>query len=120
MTGTPDLNHLVEDVASRARDAAYVAVGLGVLGIQRAQVHRQELARRATEMDQRLSGLRSGLGAGGQQLSEWLDSTVQFLESSLEPLEQQLPAQARELADKAWSQLAALGAQLRQTVAPGS
>ena len=119
MPGSSDLSDLVHTVASRARDAAYVAVGLGVLGLQRAQVQRQELARRSAEMDQRLADLRAGLGAGGQQLGEWLDTTVQFLESSLEPLEQQLPPQARELAEKARTQLSALGTQLRQVVAPG-
>ena len=119
MPGSSDLSDLVQTVASRARDAAYVAVGLGVLGLQRAQVQRQELARRSTEMDQRLADLRAGLGAGGQQLGEWLDTTVQFLESSFEPLEQQLPPQARELAEKARTQLSALGTQLRQVVAPG-
>lgn len=114
-----DLNDIVDEVTARARDAAYMAVGLGVLGLQRAQVRRQELARRTAGMDQHLSGLRAGIDAGSQQLGEWLDGTVQFLESSLEPLEEQLPPQARELAGKARAQLSALGSQLRQLVAPG-
>lgn len=120
MQGTNDLNDIVDEIAARARDAAYVAVGLGVLGLQRAQVQRQELARRTAGMDQHLSGLRAGIGAGGQQLGEWFDGTVQFLESSLEPLEQQIPPQARELAGKARAQLSLLGSQLRQLVAPGA
>lgn len=41
-----------------ARDAAYVAVGFGVLGLQRAQVRRRELRKR-------LEGLASQLAAGG-------------------------------------------------------
>ena len=41
-----DLTGLATEVANRARDAAYVAVGLGVLGLQRAQVQRQEWAKR--------------------------------------------------------------------------
>lgn len=119
MPAPTDLSELVDEVAARARDAAYVVVGLGVLGLQRAQVQRQELARRAAGMDEHLSGLRAGIEAGSQQLGEWLDSTVQFLESSFEPLEQQLPPQARELAGKARAQLCALGSQLRQVVAAG-
>lgn len=120
MPGTNDLSELVEEVAHRARDAAYVAVGLGVLGVQRAQVQRREMARRTAAVDQHLAGLRSGLEAGGQQLGEWLDSTLQFLESSLEPLEQQLPPRVQELAGKARGQLSALGSQLRHVVAPGA
>jgi hypothetical protein len=120
MPGSTDLSGIVDELASKARDAAYVVVGLGVLGVQRAQVQRQELARRAAGMDQHLTGIRSGIEAGGTQLGEWLDSTVQFLETSLEPLEQQLPPQARELAGKARAQLCALGSQLRQVVAPGA
>jgi recombinational DNA repair ATPase RecF len=119
MPGTSDVTDFVDQVAAKARDAAYVAVGLGVLGLQRAQVQRQEMARRAAGMDQHLSGIRAGLEAGGRQVGEWLDSTIQFLESSLEPIEQQLPPQARELAGKARSQLCTLGTQLRQVVAPG-
>ena len=41
-----------------ARDAAYVAVGFGVLGFQRAQVRRRELRKR-------LEALASQLAAGG-------------------------------------------------------
>lgn len=119
MPGPSNLTDLIDEVASKARDAAYVAVGLGVLGLQRAQVQRHELARRAAGMDQHFTAVRAGLEAPVHQLGEWLDSTVQFLESSFEPLEQQLPPQARELAGKARAQLGALGAQLRQVVAAG-
>lgn len=121
MAGSSDASDLVNEVASRARDAAYVAVGLGVLGLQRAQVQRQELARRAAAMERRLrqlAALRAGLETGSQQLGEWLDATVQFWESSIGPLEEQLPPQARELVGMACSQLGALGTQLRQAVAP--
>jgi hypothetical protein len=119
MPGSSDLSDLVGEVASKARDAAYVAVGLGVLGLQQAQVQRQQLAKRTAGIEQPLSGLRASLEAGGQQLGEWLEGTVPFLESSFEPLEQQLPPQARELAGKARAQLCTLGTQLRQVVAPG-
>ncbi len=36
------------------RDVAYVAIGLGVLAFQRAQVRRRELAKRAEEIERRL------------------------------------------------------------------
>lgn len=36
------------------RDAAYVAVGFAVIGVQRAQVRRRELARQLPELEERL------------------------------------------------------------------
>jgi hypothetical protein len=35
----------IDDVASAAKDAAYVSVGLGVIAIQRLQVRRHELSK---------------------------------------------------------------------------
>jgi|GEM_PF-3927226 len=45
MPGAEERNDLVTEVARRARDAAYVAVGLGVIGLGRAQAARADLAR---------------------------------------------------------------------------
>ncbi len=42
----PELHEITDDVATWARDVAYVAVGLGVLGFQRAQVERRQLQQR--------------------------------------------------------------------------
>lgn len=44
----------VDDVPKSLREAAYVAVGLGVLGFQRAQVARRELVRQLPELEERL------------------------------------------------------------------
>src|ERR1700722_13526583 len=38
-----EIKGVTEDIVGTARDAAYVAVGLGVLAVQRAQVRRNEL-----------------------------------------------------------------------------
>jgi hypothetical protein len=53
-----DVNQVIAEAESAVRDGAYVAVGLGVLAFQRAQVQRRELTRR---IEQR----RAGLGADG-------------------------------------------------------
>ena len=45
----PELKDITDEITKTARDAAYVVVGLGVLGIQRAQVRRQQLQRRFAE-----------------------------------------------------------------------
>lgn len=118
MPQRPDLTELATEVATevahRARDAAYVAVGLGVLGIQRAQVRRHELAKRAGPVDDRMAYLRKAIAAGVEQVDGWLDATVQLLESSIEPLGDQLPAPAKDLAGKACEGVRELRAQLRQ------
>lgn len=117
-----DTNDFATQVARRARDAAYVAVGLGVLGVQRAQAARHDLTR-AADADQRLARLRDEASSGAHQLTgqvtEWLDDTIQLLSSQLEPLEQQLPEAARDVAAKARAGICAVGAQLRQVVSPG-
>lgn len=118
----PDLNDLTTEVAHRARDAAYVAVGLGVLGFQRAQVQRQELKKRLAgeiDLDERLSELRSAVTTGVQQLDELVEGAVQAVESSLQPLEEQLPPVARELAQRAYDSAREVSAQLRQLVTQG-
>lgn len=44
----------VDDGPKTLRDAAYVLVGLGVIGFQRAQVKRRELVRQLPELGQHL------------------------------------------------------------------
>lgn len=122
MQETNDLNALATEMATRARDAAYVAVGLGILGLQKAQARRHELvslATRAGQDDERLAQLRKSVATGARQVAEWVDTTAQTVSASLAPLEEQLPEPAREVAGRARTQLCAIGAQLRQ-VAAGS
>ncbi len=64
-----NFSNLSRGVTDLARDAAYVAVGLGVLGYQRAQVQRVELQNR---------------------LSKDLTHAVHFVESTLQPIEERL------------------------------
>lgn len=116
-----DLNDLTTTVANRARDAAYVAVGLGVLGFQRAQVQRRQLQRRLApevDLDQRVSEVRAAVATGVQQLDELLEGAVQAMESTLQPLEDQLPPVAREVAQRVVDQAREVGNQIKQLVTP--
>jgi len=116
-----DLNDLANEMANRAKDVAYVAVGLGILGLQRAQSRRRglgALASRAGRDDERLAQLRGGVVEGVRQMAEWADATAHALSASFEPLEAQLPEPARELASKARAGLCTIGAQLRQVASP--
>lgn len=58
-----------EDLPRSLRDAAYMAVGFGVLGFQRAQVARRELARRLPDLAEHLpAGVREALEVVGAAL----------------------------------------------------
>jgi DNA repair ATPase RecN len=153
----PELHEITDEVATRARDVAYVAVGLGVLGFQRAQVERRQLQQRlGTDLphvegrladvrsampdltavrsalpdlaDVRsalpdltavrsavadLADLRSAVATSLQRLDEVVEEATQLIESTLEPLEDQMPAAARELAHRALQQAREVGGQLR-------
>ena len=52
----------VDDVPKALREAAYVAVGFAVIGVQRAQVRRRELARQLPDLEELLpAGFREAL-----------------------------------------------------------
>src|ERR1700674_3406777 len=63
---TADLTKAAHDLADVAKDATYVVIGAGVLGFQKAQVHRQELQKRLGDpkatVEDRLQAARSDLG----------------------------------------------------------
>ena len=44
----PEIQHLIDEAGKAVVDGAYVAVGFGVLGLQRAQVRRRRLQKAAT------------------------------------------------------------------------
>ena len=116
MPEVTNLSTLSKGVTDLARDAAYVAVGLGVLGFQRAQVQRVEL-QKDFSLDQHLGDVRSELRKGITQLDDLLETASQFIESSLQPLEEQLPDSIHQLTTKAFEQAREVRSQIRQRVA---
>jgi hypothetical protein len=119
MPDITNMNALSKGVADLARDAAYVAVGFGVLGYQRAQVQRTELKNLLSKdfsFDQHLSGVRSELTKGITQLDDLLETATQFIETSIQPLEQQLPPTVTQLTSKAFGQSREVRSQIRQRV----
>jgi uncharacterized phage infection (PIP) family protein YhgE len=58
-----NLTNTAKDITTVAKDAGYVAVGLGVIGFQKAQVQRQELLKRLgdprSDIETRLNEVRS-------------------------------------------------------------
>lgn len=70
-----NLSALSRGVSDLARDAAYVAVGLGVLGYQRAQVQRVGIQERL---------------AGDLSLTSLAESAAHFVEARIQPIEEML------------------------------
>jgi hypothetical protein len=119
MPDVSNISTISKGVTDLARDAAYVAVGLGVLGFQRAQVQRvelQNLLSKDLSLDPHLSGVRSELTKGVEQLDDLLENVTQFIETSLQPLEAQLPATVTQLTTKALEQTREVRSQIRQRV----
>ena len=85
------------DVTKTAKDALYVTVGLGVLGYQKAQVRRRELARQ----------VETQWGETAQQLQKLARELQGRVEPVLDQLEERLPGSARELVRQARTRLTA-------------
>src|SRR5579875_737014 len=90
---TIDIEKTVNDINNAIKEAAYVAVGLGVLGFQRAQVQRVELTKQ----------IESQLAA----LAELSSSSTSALEDYLGSIREQI-AEAR-------SQVSSLAGELPET-----
>ena len=116
---TTNISTLSKGVTDLARDAAYVAVGLGVLGYQRAQVQRVELQNRLSldlALDQRMDDVRNGVAKGIQQIDDLAESAAHFVETTLQPLEEKLPPTVSQLTSKAREQAREVRTQIRQLV----
>jgi len=116
MAEMTSVSALSKGVADLARDLAYVAVGLGVLGYQRAQVQRVELQNQLAR-EQHLSEVRAEVIKGIAQLDELLETATQLIETSIRPLEEQLPTAVTQLTTKALDQSREVRSQIRQRVA---
>jgi hypothetical protein len=116
-----NINSLSKGVGNLARDAAYVAVGLGVLGYQRAQVQRVELKNKLAKdfsLDERLTDARHEVTKSVKHLDDLVESAAQFLETSFQPVEEQLPPTVTKVTSKAFDQAREVRNQIRQRVVP--
>ncbi len=114
----PELRDITEEITRTARDAAYVVVGLGVLGFQRAQVRRQELQKRLVEprsqFEGRLVDVRGELTRRAKDVDEAVEQVIGRIEATLVPIEERLPVAARDLVKQAHVQAREARQQLRK------
>jgi hypothetical protein len=110
-----NITNISKGVTDLARDAAYVAVGLGVLGYQRAQVQRVELQNRLSK-DFSLDEVRQEVAKGIHQIDDLAETAVQFVETTLQPLEDKLPSSVSQVTTKAREQAREVRIQIRQRI----
>ncbi len=94
-----DFSRTAEDLARVGRDAGYVAIGLGVVGFQKAQVARRDLmaqlASRRGELAGPLGDARSELQRACRHLDKAVGRLVERADAGLEPIAERLPSQAQ-------------------------
>jgi len=119
-----DITRAAKDLASVAKDATYVVIGAGVLGIQRLQVERHQLTKllsgtnpglgdRVTAVRSDLAGTIQDVDAKVDQLMDRVEDMIERVEGVLAPFEERLPTQARDLAKQAHLQAKEARTQLR-------
>lgn len=119
----PDLSAIAGDIARAAKDAAYVAIGAGVLGFQRAQVRRHDLGKRVAKARAAMAddagsrpaaatgpaggvvGSLQGLVGTIHAVDKVVDDTVEgffsWADATITPLEERLPDPARTVVRQA-------------------
>ena len=100
----------LSDVTKTLKDAAYVAVGFGVLAVQKTQVRRRELQEQLAASS---TQLREQLAKAAAKAEERSKPVVDAVEASLDQLEERLPEQAREVFKQARTTAKDAGEQLR-------
>jgi len=113
-----EFKDIADEITRTARDAAYVVVGLGVLGVQRVQVRRQDIQKRLaeprTQIEDRLGDVRGGLTRRAKDVDEAVEQVIGRIEASLVPIEERLPVPARDLVKQAHAQVREARQQLRK------
>ncbi len=104
---TVDIDRAASEINNALKEAAYIAVGLGVLGFQRAQVRRVELAKQleglpdtiSSQLDGYLGGARRRGRTAGTRIADDLGDLSRSVDDALDPLRAQLLELARSVED---------------------
>ncbi len=110
------------DVTQTLKDSAYVAVGLSVLGFQRAQVARRELAstvgvdrdRLEASLKAQVEDLASALDAQLIEVRTQVQKAVANLEDALEPVAKELEVRFDDVEQRLPDHVKAVVASARQ------
>ena len=100
----------VDDLTKTLKDAAYVAVGFGVIAFQKTQVRRREFEKQygfSTE------SVREQFTKVADEVEDRIEPVIEAVEASLDQLEERLPEQAREVFKTVRTTAKDAGAQLK-------
>ncbi|MHB1509264.1 MAG: hypothetical protein ACYCST_06910 [Acidimicrobiales bacterium] len=101
-----DSRAVATDLTMVAKDAAYVAIGLGVLGLQKAQVRRREIKSRLDALqghlghagdagDQPLKDVTQQLARAVKEVDQTVGELIERWDAAIDPLSLRLPAGAQ-------------------------
>ncbi|HVE94893.1 MAG TPA: hypothetical protein VNB24_08245 [Acidimicrobiales bacterium] len=109
------------DVTKTLRDATYIAIGLGVIGFQRAQVRRQELrsqlADQKTVLDARATEARALVSELVKQADSRIEPVIAAVEAQIDAVADLLPEQTKGFVTQARTAGKEVRSQLRARVA---
>ena len=120
----PEIN--VDEITKIVKDAAYVAIGFGLLTVQKAQVQRRELAdqfqgqlvdpakAQLAEARENLEKVTADATSQWEKLSGSVDDRVKLVEERLNDLEDRFESLLDEIEAKLPEQAAELVAQARE------
>jgi hypothetical protein len=91
----------MQNVTTNLRDAAYVAVGLGVIGYQRAQARaeqlRAQLSTQRGEIDKQVGQSRERFAKLAKDIEQRFEPVQKTFEASVDSFQERLPERAKEL-----------------------
>jgi len=109
------------DLTKTLRDATYIAIGLGVIGVQRAQVRRQELRSQLADQKAGLEARTTEARALVSELVKQADSRIEpvlaAVEAQLDAVTERLPEQTKGFVTQARIAGKEVRSQLRARVA---
>lgn len=96
-----DFTRTTQDLTRIAQDAAYVAIGLGVLGVQKAQVARRELMeqidKQAKVGENPFADVRTQLAKAWKEIDKSVDQLIERADDAFEPFADRLPDPAKDV-----------------------
>jgi ElaB/YqjD/DUF883 family membrane-anchored ribosome-binding protein len=96
-----DINQTAADLNEALKEGAYVALGLGVIGFQRAQVQRVELTKQLNEVteaiEEQLDSVRTRLTELAKAVDERVQPIRKQIDEQIDRIEQYLPGGARNV-----------------------
>ena len=115
----PDLNDLTNEAANSPATPSTWPSAWGSSGSRRPRCSASSSGDRVAgdrSLEDLLAETRAALHAGVRQLDEIVETAISCVESTFQPLEEQLPSPAQEVAGRAHDQARELRGQVRELI----